>query len=169
MTAELPTWVERVVAFDTNAYRALASTAEPEDARRRAQALVRAERNQGIQALAYPTVLWELMAHLGSVTDPSYGVAKAALVAAVEHTSMPIGERDHPAIWISPDLQLCRSLWDVAPKTPLDTDDLLRGIAARVAEDPSELALDKIRPDLAMLGREVHEAECGLQRTCNNI
>lgn len=159
MRDQLNSWVRRVVAFDTNAYRSLAFRASPEEARWKARVLVERERTHGIQALTYPTVLWELMAHLDSPTDPSYGVAKAAVVAAVEHTSVPIGDVKHPAIWLSPDLQLCRSLWDVTPKKLLETDDLLRGIAARVAQDPSEAALDRIRQDLVAVSHKVKDAE----------
>lgn len=159
MTGQLPTRIRRVVAFDTNAYRALASVAQPEEARRRARALVQAERKRGIQALAYPTVLGELIAHLGSADDPSYRTAKAALVAAVEHASVTVGDQNHHAIWVSPDIQLCKSLWGLTPKELLDSDDLLRGIAARVAHDPSEPALDQIRQDLATVARKFAAAE----------
>lgn len=65
----------------------------------------------------------------------------------------------HPAIWVSPDLQLCRSLWQVTPDELVHTDDLLRAIAARVADDPSESGLDTFRQDLVAVARRVEESE----------
>jgi hypothetical protein len=159
VSAQLEKWTQQVVAFDTNAYRALVGTATPEQARLRAKRLAEAERKKGIQALAYPTVIWELIAHLASPEDSSYDVSRAAVAAVVEHTAVVFEGQKVLALWASPDLQLCSGLWDVVPTNLLMTDDLIRAAAMRVSEDPSESGLNTIRKDLTTLARKLTDAE----------
>lgn len=168
MSIELGEWVRTVIAFDTNAYRTIAHGASPEEAVGRAERLVRAERACGIQAMASPVVLLELLAHLGDPTDPSHEVCKSAVCAAVRHCRMPIDDNAyHVAIRPSTDLQLCISLWDIWPEPLLKNDDMIRAIALRVSEDPSDAALDYIRPDLMMVREELQKTEAAFAEGTN--
>ena len=139
--AELPTWVEEVVVFDTNAYRALAGRGEAQGATESVKKLRKEERSAGILALACPTVLMELIAHLGDSSDPSYRPALAALTAAVTHCTMSDEESENVAIAPSPDLQLCHTLWQAWPEPLQRIDNTIRGLAGTVAANPTEEGL----------------------------
>lgn len=155
----LPEGVQSVVLFDTNAYRALAGGGDAQQALTRVERLRAEEERRGIQPLACPTVLMELIAHLGDPADPSYRTAKAALIAAAFHCTMSDGNATYVAIAPSPDLQLCHTLWDRWPDDLLQVDNTIRGLAQAVADDPSEEGLDRIRDDLKLAAETVERAE----------
>ena len=160
MTIEIEQWATRVVAFDTNAYRALAYNADPVEAVGRTERLLEVERAEGIRPLASTVVLMELLAHLGDPEDPSYDVCKSAICAAVRHCRMNSDSGDyHVAIRPGTDLQLCIALWGLWPGTLLHNDDMIRAIALRIGEDPSEDAMQQLRPDLEMVSRVMAETE----------
>ena len=162
MTIEIEKWATRVVAFDTNAYRALTYDANPVEAVRRTERLLDAERAGGIRPLASTVVLMELLAHLGSPEDPSYEACKSAICAAARHCRMHFASGEyHVAIRPGTDLQLCIALWDEWPDALSHSDDMIRAIALRISEDPSEVAMEQMRPDL----RRVSEVMVKTERT----
>jgi len=160
MAIDFPSEIEGVRIFDTNSYRRLAHNASDEEAVRRATDLVASERGNHIQAIASPVVLLELLAHLGDPVDPSYANCKAAVCAAERHCRMALDSGGtHIAIAPSTDLQLCISLTGEWPEALVHNDDLIRAIALRVSEDPSEQALGGFREDLREVSRLAAETE----------
>ena len=166
MPLDLPDEIQRVVVFDTNAYRQMAWGGDVGAGRERARSLVERERSAGTQALGFPPVLLELMAHLADPAGESYDVARAAVVIAAEHCAMP---RDDATIGLaiqpSPDSQLCQSLFHATPERVSRNDDLVRAMARRVADDPSDAGLEKIRADLQTVSRLTDEAESVFARS----
>lgn len=157
--SKLPDWVDQIVVFDTNAYRELAGGGDIETAFRRVEELRGEERRAGIQPLASPTVLMELIAHLADPADPSYRPAKAALTAAGVHCMMSEGGSSHVAIAPSPDLQLCHTLWGRWPDDLQKMDNTIRGVAQAVADGPSDENLETFREDLMLSAEAVDRAE----------
>jgi hypothetical protein len=146
---QLPANVSRVAVFDTNAYRQLVGGADPTEAKQRAARLASYEARSQTQALASPTVLFELLAHLADPTAPDYRSALLAVIAAFTHCQM-CSDNGGTAIAVcaSADLQLCMSLFRVRPDALIGGDDLIGAMTKRVAEDPTEDHLDAIRTDL---------------------
>ena len=160
MTVQIEEWVTRLVAFDTNAYRAMVRGADPFEAVGRVERLLEAERAKGIRPLASTVVLMELLAHLGDPADQSYDVCRSAVCAAARHCRMYSDTGNyHIAIRPGTDLQLCIALWDEWPEPLVHNDDMIRAIAFEIGEDPSEEALERLRPDLQMVSRVMAETE----------
>lgn len=77
---------QKVVVFDTNAYRNLTHGLSVQEAKDTARRLADVELAGGYKALANPYVIWELLSHLAIIEDPAYSICQCALVALVEHT-----------------------------------------------------------------------------------
>jgi hypothetical protein len=82
----IPATTKRIVIFDTNAYRQLTINLSLPDIVNLAAEIKSLESHADIFALANPIVIWELIAHLPSDTDPAYWHCMNALVMLAEHT-----------------------------------------------------------------------------------
>jgi hypothetical protein len=145
--------------FDTNAYRQLARNASTAQARSRAADLLDDEAVCQVQALVSPVVLLELLAHLADPSDPACGDAKAAIVLAFDHCAELVGSERHMRLFVDPDAQLARALYQRVPAEIAGGNDLIRAVAKRVAENPEEEALEQIRADLRTVADVVATAE----------
>jgi hypothetical protein len=155
-----PSSVQFLVIFDTNAYRQLVATSPVETVRQRIRKLRAQENSRGVYALASTTVLLELLARLSDPSHSSYRSALASVVAVCEHCSRKDDDdEDVIALWPSSEVQVCKVLYDVVPDSLLEAQDLIRGIATRIGEDPSDPALALIRCDLAAISDLVRTAE----------
>lgn len=149
MVIQITRAVDRVVVFDAPAYRRLVGRRHTPKAVELFDGTAREERSVGIQPIAYSTVLLELLAPLAYPEADDYENAKAAAVAAVRHCRIPRkGGGEDVAVWASSGLQLCLSLFHRWPDELLQTDDLVRELAERLEEEPSEEMLDRFRDDL---------------------
>ena len=72
---------QRVVIFDTNAYRELCSNKTLEVCKSKAEELVNIEKSNKTEALANLYTIMELASHLAAITDPHYDDFLNALVS----------------------------------------------------------------------------------------
>lgn len=110
---ELPADVNKIVVFDTNAYRVLTSNLALPDIRSLALDLRRLEASEGFFPLANPIVIWELVTHLADSTDPARERCMNALVLLAEHTWSTSGVRS----FSDPVSTVCRSLFGTIPES----------------------------------------------------
>ncbi len=152
MAIQITRAVDRVVVFDAPAYRRLVGLRHTTKACELVDEVVKEERELGLQAIGSSTVLLDLMAPLADPDGERYENDKAAAVAAVRHCAIPTkGGGEDVAVWASSGLQLCLSLFHRWPRELLETDDRVRAVAARLAEEPSEAMLDAHRDELVTL------------------
>ncbi len=151
--------IKQITIFDTNVYRRRAMGADPAEARRRFELLRHKESAKGIQAMAHPYVLLELLARLAEPADAHYSTVKAAIIGMYEHAAISDGKERHLAIVPDPDTQICYSLYGRYPDGADETLAILAAIPAEIYSDPSESNLDRMRPDLAGFARIVRERE----------
>ncbi len=107
--------INRIVVFDTNAYRNLTFGLTTEESRRIARKLADAEHAQGTKALANPFVIWELVSHLANSSDPAYQNCMNAVVAMVEHTRQPMDFLGGICRIVDGETEICRQLFNRIP------------------------------------------------------
>lgn len=126
-----PEGINRIVVFDTNAYRYFTAGCDWEASKAKTIKLWEVEKATGVMALANPFVIWELIAHLSDVTDPHYLLCLNALASLAEHTCLEDGglrriEDGETAV--------CRQLFDVKPPIAEQNTNSLSQLAAHVRE-----------------------------------
>ena len=94
--AELPSGINRVVVFDTNAYRKLCLGLSIEVSKNKTKQLLPKERMNNTVGIANLYTVMKLVAHLGDKTDPHYYNCLSALVSLGTHTWMNNGIRMIP-------------------------------------------------------------------------
>ncbi len=156
MVIQITRDVDRLVVFDAPAYRRLVGRRHSEKALEQFDSLVDAEREVGLQAIGYSTVLMELLADIADPEVDDYENRKAAALAAVRHCRIPTkaGGEDL-AVWASSGLQLCLSLFDRWPDELLETDDRVRTVAERLADEPTEETVEEVRGELRILAKRL--------------
>lgn len=149
MVIQITREVDRLVVFDAPAYGRLVGRRHTPKATELFDGIAREERKLGLQPIASTTVLLDLFAPLADPDADDYENRKAAALAAVRHCRIPkkSGGED-VAVWASSGLQLCLSLFHKWPEELLATDDRVRSVVERIADDPSEETLDACRDDL---------------------
>lgn len=156
---QLESATRRVVIFDTNVYRQVAHVGDV-DAVRETFARLRAEESEhGVQALAHALVVLELLARLADPGAKDYANVKAAVAGLFEHCHMLENGERHLAIVPDPDLQLCMSLFQETPDSMVESVNVLQFMVKQIAEDPSEVRLDQMRPGLQRLADIVSTRE----------
>lgn len=111
----IPNGTKRIVIFDTNAYRDFAPGGTLPDSAHKAVRLRQCEQESSVCALASPTVVWELTAHLADPADRYYNQCLKSLVVLGEHAvdaSKPEGGIN---LFSDSESTVCRQLFHVVP------------------------------------------------------
>ena len=107
--------INRIVVFDTNAYRNLTFGLTTDDSRKVARRLADEELASGTKALVNPFVIWELVAHLADSSDPAYENCMNSVVALVEHTRLPKDDSGGVCRAADGETEICRLLFNRIP------------------------------------------------------
>lgn len=137
--------MNRVVTFDTNAYRTLALGLDREEVTRSVGRLRRVERLGGIQALASPWVILELCSHLGNPGDPAFSHCLLALQALHEHCADAPTANPLLAMLGDSESQLCVSLYDEHDPESDRQLHAMGTLAKIAAETPASVTADPYR------------------------
>jgi hypothetical protein len=135
------------VVFDTNAYRTLVHGLSVNDAENAIGQLRSREELAGIQAVASPYVMLELLAHLADRNDLAYADCLSAVCALQRHCEVDPAN-GQLAILGDAESQLARSLYDVTLEDHQQTTQTLAWTCLSIQQNPTEGHLDSIRSHL---------------------
>lgn len=126
-----PEGINRIVVFDTNAYRYFTASCDWEASKAKTIKLREVEKAAGVMALANPFVIWELVAHLADENDPHYLFCLNALASLAEHTCQEDGglrriEDSETAV--------CWQLFQIKPSIAEQNTNSLGQLAGHVRE-----------------------------------
>ncbi len=111
----IPHGTNRVIIFDTNAYRVMTAKTSLADCRGKALRLRQCEQASGVFVLASPTVIWELIAHLDDPNDPAREHCLNSLVVLGEHAVNPAKPDGGINLFPDADSTVCRELFHALP------------------------------------------------------
>ena len=137
---KLPGWVNEIVVWDTGAYRDFVRRKESCDQNRQHADEVREkERAKGIQAMASPLVIWELVNHLSDPADEDRDSCLKALCQLAVHCRS--GEDRGSALMMvpGPETTMCMTLFSEVPSKYEQYYDELQKMAVHVGNTAPEL------------------------------
>jgi hypothetical protein len=154
-----PPGTKQIVIFDTNAYRNFTIGLSLDDARAKALQLRQLEHGVGSFPLASPIVIWELIGHLGNISDPAYPYCLKALVALAEHTWSLHNTNDGICLFADPESTVCRELFHTVPSNAEQNVQNLSKLAAYVKQHAPNLKLPAAINNLQVFSAELAKRE----------
>jgi hypothetical protein len=156
---QIPPGTKKIVIFDTNAYRDLTFGLSLAEARAKALRLRALEQKAGNFALASPIVIWELIAHLGNISDLAYPYCLNALVALAEHTWSPFDPNAGICLFADAASTVCRELFLTVPPIAVQNVQNLSKLAAYVKKHAPNLTLPAALTNLKVFSMELAKRE----------
>jgi hypothetical protein len=134
--ANLAAETQRVVIFDTNAYRKLCGNEDLTACKAKVRQILIAEKSYKTEALANLYTIMELAAHLADGTDPHYDQCLNALVALGIHTQIDNGIKT----FADSASTVCRELFGMVHPEHQKVHDRMTSLAAHVRDNAPDLS-----------------------------
>lgn len=132
---ELPEWVDEIVVWDTGAYREFVRLKETCDQNRQhAEEVREKERAKGIQAMASPLVIWELVNHLSEPADDEMDSCQRALCQLAVHCRSENQLGSALMMVPGPETTMCMTLFSEVPAKYERYYDELQKLAVHVGQ-----------------------------------
>lgn len=154
-----PEGINRIVVFDTNAYRNLTFGLTTQESRRIARMLAAAELACGTKALVNPLVIWELVAHLADPNDPAYENCMNSVVALVEHTRHPADSLGGVCRIADGETEICRQLFNRSPPKAEENCANLSKLASYVWREAPTLSDPNALTNFKVFSSEMEKKE----------
>lgn len=154
-----PEGINRIVVFDTNAYRNLTFGLTTDESRKIARKLADAEFACGTKALVNPFVIWELVAHLANPGDPAYKNCMNAVVALVEHTRRPLDFLGGVCRVADGETEICRQLFNRIPPNAEQNCANLSQLASYVWREAPSLTNPDAQTNFIVFSAEMDKKE----------
>ncbi len=151
--------LRRCVVLDTNAYRRLARRRPPTEARRKGTGIRTHDQRQGVQAIAHPLVIVELLAHLSDPEDPSRDECRCAIITLWEHCATTLGGTRQIAILEDPETQLAVALYRCCPIANHRLVENLAHTARLIGETDADDVLTQLQDTLRSCVETVESIE----------
>ena len=113
---QIPVGTQRIVVFDTNAYREFTPGNRSQgECRVKLRHLSECEKKSGVFVLAMPVVIWELVSHIANPNDPWFNHCLNSIVVLGEHSVHPANPEGGISMFPDADLSVCREVFRMHP------------------------------------------------------
>lgn len=155
----IPSGTQRIIIFDTNAYREFSPSGSLSDCRTKTVHLRKCEQHNAVFVLASPTVVWELTAHLADPGDRWFNQCLKSLVVLGEHAVNP--EKPEGGINLFPDSDstVCRELFHAIPTQNENGIRSLGSFVKHIAKYAPELSDPKVQQNIKHIASIVDATE----------
>jgi hypothetical protein len=136
MTYKIPPEIQRVVVFDTNAYRDLCSNKTLEACKSKTRELINTENANKTEALANLYTIMELASHLADTTDPHYDHCLNALVSLGVHTQINNGIK----MIADSEATICKELFGKTPENHKNLHDVISSLTSYIRDDAPNIS-----------------------------
>jgi len=160
---EMNNGINKVVLFDTNAYRGFVSKSNNSDYSSQIDQLITCERKKGIKPIALNYVMMELISHLSDPTDPHFTNCMTSLCALARHTWNYGDSTEASNNGINSLLDhegtIARELIGVNPEQSIKQSKIISALAAHIYKNAPNITDKEALKQISMISTVVNDQE----------